>query len=74
VSEPPSWNDNAGINRSGRAFSQASTRAAGPLNTPTMFRRSAIASVWLMTSPSVIGDQTGSAHSGFLNFARNISE
>jgi prevent-host-death family protein len=36
-----------------------------------MLRRSAIASVCLITSSSVIGDQTGSGHLGFLNCARN---
>jgi hypothetical protein len=38
-----------------------------------MLRRSAIAKVWFISSSSVVGDQIGSAHAGFLNFARNRS-
>jgi hypothetical protein len=61
------------MNRRGFAFTQAATRSAGPLSTPMMLRRSAIASVWFMTSSSVVGDQIGSAQAGFLSFAMNRS-
>jgi hypothetical protein len=61
------------MKRRGFACTHAATRAAGPLSTPTMLWRSAIASVCFMTSSSVVGDQIGSAHAGFFNLAANKS-